>query len=85
MAEIAENKKAESKNGERVELYIPRGSSLDEPYVLISVNGVNVKLNKGETHMVEPQIKYEYDRGERAKRIYDETVDKLKGMANQPK
>lgn len=49
-----------------VELFIPRGSSVDEPNVIISVNGKNYVLPKGKTSKVPAFVKYEYDRAQRA-------------------
>lgn len=54
-----------------VELFVPRGSSVDEPNVLISVNGKNWVLPKGKTSMVPAFVKYEYERAQRAKEAMD--------------
>lgn len=54
-----------------VDLFIPRGSSVDEPNVLISVNGKNWVLPKGKTSMVPDFVKYEYERAQRAKEALD--------------
>lgn len=54
-----------------VELFIPRGSSVDEPNVIISVNGKNYVLPKGKKSMVPAFVKYEYDRAIRAKEAMD--------------
>lgn len=54
-----------------VDLFIPRGSSVDEPNVIISVNGKNYVLPKGKTSKVPDFVKYEYDRSQRAKEAMD--------------
>ena len=54
-----------------VDLSIPRGSSVDEPNVIISVNGKNYVLPKGKTSKVPDFVKYEYDRAQRAKEAMD--------------
>lgn len=54
-----------------VDLFIPRGSSVDEPNVIISVNGKNYVLPKGKTSKVPEFVKYEYDRSQRAKEAMD--------------
>ena len=54
-----------------VDLFIPRGSSVDEPNVIISVNGKNYVLPKGKTSKVPAFVKYEYDRANRAKEAMD--------------
>jgi hypothetical protein len=54
-----------------VDLFIPRGSSVDEPNQIISGNGKNYVLPKGKTSKVPYFVKYEYDRGQRAKEAMD--------------
>lgn len=54
-----------------VDLFVPRGSSVDEPNVIISVNGKNYVLPKGKTSKVPEFVKYEYDRANRAKEAMD--------------
>lgn len=62
---------SEAKKPAMVELFIPRGSSVDEPNVIISVNGKNYVLPKGKTSTVPAFVKYEYDRAHRAKEAMD--------------
>ena len=54
-----------------VDLFVPRGASVDEPNVIISVNGKNWVLPKGMTSKVPAFVKYEYERGIRAKEAMD--------------
>ena len=56
---------------EMVDLFIPRGPSFEDPNVIISVNGKNYVLPKGKTSKVPAFVKYEYDRGQRAKEALD--------------
>lgn len=62
---------SETKKTNLVDLFIPRGSMVDEPNHIISVNGKNYVLPKGKTSKVPDFVKYEYDRGLRAKEAMD--------------
>ena len=55
----------------KVDLFIPRGPSIEDPNVIISVNGKNYVLPKGKTSKVPVCVKYEYDRSMRAKEALD--------------
>lgn len=59
------------KKPEMVDLFVPRGSSVDEPNKIISVNGKNWVLPKGKTSKVPDFVKYEYERGQRAQEALD--------------
>ena len=54
-----------------VELFVPRGASVDEPNLIVSVNGKNWVLPKGTTSVVPAFVKYEYERAIRAKEAMD--------------
>ena len=58
-------------NIEKVDLFIPRGPSIEDPNVIISVNGKNYVLPKGKTSKVPTFVKYEYERAQRAKEALD--------------
>lgn len=73
----------ENKN-EKVELYIEPGYAKDDPNEYISINGINYILPKGETSMVPPCVKEEYERSRRAKSIQKKNSDALLKKANQP-
>lgn len=62
---------AKVKRPEMVDLFVPRGSSVDEPNAIVSVNCKNYVLPKGKTSKVPAFVKYEYDRGLRAKESMD--------------
>ena len=55
----------------KVDLFIPRGPSIEDPNVIISVNGKNYVLPKGKTSKVPDFVKYEYERAQRAKEALD--------------
>ena len=61
----------ETKKPEKVDLFIPRGPSIEDPNVIISVNGKNYVLPKGKTSKVPDFVKYEYERAQRAKEALD--------------
>lgn len=61
----------------RVKLFIPRGTSHEDPNVFISVNGVNYLLPKGKESLVPPAVAKEYDRSQRAQLIGDKNRDRL--------
>lgn len=60
-----------SAKAKMVDLFVPRGSSVDEPNVIISVNGKNWVHPKGKTSKVPAFVKYEYERAQRAKEAMD--------------
>lgn len=65
----------------KVDLFIPRGSSVDEPNVIISVNGKNYVLPKGKTSKVPAFVKYEYERSIRAREAMDVRAAKMAEQA----
>ena len=67
-----------------VELYIEPGYGKDDPNEFISINGVNYILPKGETSMVPPCVKAEYERSRRAKSTQKKNSDELLKKTNQP-
>lgn len=69
-------KKTEVKE-ERVEVYIPRGSSNEDPNYFVSVNGVNYLLPKGKKSMVPKVIADEIERAKRAQERLDERMDQM--------
>ncbi|MBO5123444.1 MAG: hypothetical protein J6B99_09840, partial [Oscillospiraceae bacterium] len=46
----------------RVEIYVPRGRSNEDPNLLISVNGVNYLVPRGKKSLVPDFLAYEYNR-----------------------
>jgi hypothetical protein len=68
---------------ERVELFVPRGSSNDDPNLLIGLNGVNYLLPRGKTSLVPPAIKAEYERSVRAQEKMDRRIDEMLESARE--
>lgn len=62
---------------DRVDVYIPRGNTNEEPNFFVSVNGVNYLLPKGKTSKVPAHIKDEIERAQRAQERLDATIDKM--------
>lgn len=72
-----ENKAAkpiETAKDERVELFVPRGSSREDPNEIIGLNGVLYVLPRGKKSLVPAAVAEEYYRAQRAKEIFDEGV-----------
>lgn len=82
MATTNTNKATDNEN--KVELYVEAGYSKDDPNEFISVGGINYILPKGETSMVPPCVKYEYERSRRAISRQKKNSDALLKKAEQP-
>ena len=67
---------------ERVELFIPRGSTGEDPNEIIGLNGVLYLFPKGKTSLVPAAVAAEYHRAQRAKAIFDEGVSQRLEAAN---
>ena len=68
---------SEAKKENRVKLYIPRGSSNEDPNFFISINGVNYLLPKGKESLVPPEVAAEYERSQRAVNVGDRNKDRM--------
>ena len=66
---------SETKKPAMVDLFIPRGSSVDEPNKIISVNGKNYVLPKGKTSEVPKAVYDEIMRAQRAEEALYAYVD----------
>lgn len=75
---------ATTKKDDRVEVFIQKGNTNDEPNLIVGVNGVMYVLPRGKTSLVPPHVKAEIDRSFAAQNIMDEHVDELLQKANQP-
>ena len=73
----------ENKTG-YVKLYVEDGYSKDDPNEFISINGKNYILPKGETSLVPPCVKEEYERSRRAKSLQKKNSAKMLEKANKP-
>jgi hypothetical protein len=76
-------KPAETAKEERVELFIPRGTSSEDPNEVIGLNGVLYVLPKGKKSLVPAAVAEEYYRAQRAKEIFDDGVSKRLEQAAQ--
>lgn len=80
------SKTAEAVKDERVELFIPRGTSRDDPNEVVGLNGVLYVLPRGKKSLVPVAVAEEYHRAQRAKEIFDEGVserlEKAEAAAN---
>ena len=77
MAETKKETKAETKKDARVELFIPKGAAHDDQNLFVGVNGVGYLLPKGQTSLVPPEVKAEYERYVKAAQKQDENIDKM--------
>ena len=64
-------------NEERVEIFVPKGYTGDEPNVFVSVNGVNYLLPRGKKSMVPPEVAREFRRSQAAQETLDKRIEKL--------
>lgn len=71
------------KEVKRVSIHIPRAEGNDEKNLLVSVNGVNYLLPKGQTSEVPEFVAKEIQRSWKAQDRYDERVNALKEAAKQ--
>jgi len=73
------SKTIKSANPDRISVAIPRGHAGEEPYLFVSVGGINYLLPRGETSMVPPAVAYEIARAERARTRADRRIKALLG------
>lgn len=71
------------KEVKRVSIHIPRAEGNDEKNLLVSVNGVNYLLPKGQTSEVPEFVAKEIQRSWKAQDRYDQRVNALKEAAKQ--
>ena len=62
---------------QRVEIFVPKGGSGEEPQVFVSVNGVNYLLPRGKKSLVPPEVASEFRRGEEARDALDRRIEVL--------
>ena len=70
------SKPTEAVKDNRVELFIPRGTTRDDPNEVIGLNGVLYVLPRGKKSLVPAAVAEEYYRAQSAKEIFDEGVSK---------
>ncbi len=69
---------------ERVEIYIEKGDSRDDPNFFVSVNGKNYVLPKGETSLVPKHIADEIKRSRKAAAKLDRRRAQIKELSKAP-
>lgn len=68
----------------RVEIYVPRGRSNEDPNLLISVNGVNYLVPRGKKSLVPDFVAYEYNRAMEAESALYERKEQMIEQGQDP-
>ncbi|MBP3699162.1 MAG: hypothetical protein J6J01_06765 [Oscillospiraceae bacterium] len=68
----------------RVEIYVPRGRSNEDPNLLISVNGVNYLVPRGKKSLVPDFLAYEYNRAMEAESALYERKEQMIEQGQDP-
>ena len=61
----------------RVEIFVPKGYTGDEPNVFVSVNGVNYLLPRGKKSLVPAEVARELARSQAAQEALDKRIEQL--------
>ena len=61
----------------RVEIFVPKGYTGDEPNVFVSVNGVNYLLPRGKKSLVPAEVAQELARSQAAQEALDKRIEQL--------
>lgn len=75
------SKTVKSNPTDRISVTVPRGHAGEEPYLFVSVGGINYLLPRGETSTVPPEVAYEIARADRARSRADRRIKALLGEA----
>ena len=62
---------------DRVEIFVPKGYTEDEPNVFVSVNGVNYLLPRGKKSLVPEEVAREFRRSQAAQEALDKRIEQL--------
>ena len=62
---------------DRVEIFVPKGYTGDEPNVFVSVNGVNYLLPRGKKSLVPAEVAQELARSQAAQEALDKRIEQL--------
>ena len=73
------SKTVKNNTSDRISVAVPRGHAGEEPYLFVSVGGVNYLLQRGETSSVPPAVAYEIARADRARSRADRRIKALLG------
>ena len=79
--------KENTKNDERVEVFVPKGLANDDPNLYVSINGENYLLPRGQTSLVPPYVKAAIERSygaqEHQEKQANALIEKTKRPTNQ--
>lgn len=75
---------AKTNKDDRVELFVPKGTARDDPNVYLSVNGEIFLLPRGQTSMVPPYVKAQYERSCMAETYQERRSDALIEKTKRP-
>ncbi len=64
-------------NEERISVYIPKGYGAEEPYLFVSVNGVNYLVPKGKESALPVHVANELLRARRAEQALDKKISRM--------
>ena len=73
----SEGQEAVKSADDRVDLFVEKGYANDEPYVIISINGVNYQLPRGKISKVPKFVADEYYRSRKAQQALDVRVEQM--------
>lgn len=77
-ATVAETTDPETPKNGLVEVYVERGSALDEPNLVVGINGQNYVLPRGKSTLVPPHVAAEVNRSRKAQAIWDRHVEAMR-------
>ena len=77
-ATVAEATAPETPKNGLVEVYVERGSALDEPNLVVGINGQNYVLPRGKSTLVPPHVAAEVNRSRKAQAIWDRHVEAMR-------
>ena len=77
-ATVAETTAPEPPKNGLVEVYVERGSALDEPNLVVGINGQNYVLPRGKSTLVPPHVAAEVNRSRKAQAIWDRHVEAMR-------
>jgi hypothetical protein len=75
------SKTVKNNTTDRIAVTVPSGHAGEEPYLFVSVGGINYLLPRGETSAVPPEVAYEIARADRARGRADRRIKALLGEA----
>lgn len=73
-----------TKKDDRVEVFVPKGATNDDPNLYVSINGENFLIPKGEVSLVPPYIKEAIERSQRAQAFQEKRSNALIEKTKKP-